>query len=75
MKLFFQNSQGISRQLAICTNQEEVFAEINNFINICNKNKPIDRQFKSYYTRIWTDNEKTWYDVGSHSEFFYTEYN
>ena len=29
-------------------------------------------RFKSYYIRTWSENDKTWYDVGSHSEFFYT---
>ena len=29
-----------------------------------------ERAFKIYYYRMWNDNGNTWYDVGSHSEFF-----
>lgn len=29
-----------------------------------------ERAFKVYYVRTWTENDATWYDVGSHAEFF-----
>ena len=29
-----------------------------------------EHNFKSYYTRIWENDAGTWYDVGSHTEFF-----
>jgi hypothetical protein len=30
-----------------------------------------DHNYKSYYTRMWKDEQgNTWYDVGSHTEFF-----
>ena len=73
MKLYFENSNGISRQIAECNDEKEVSKAIYAFIDTCNKNKPKDKKFKSYYTRCWTENGKTWYDVGSHSEFFYVD--
>lgn len=30
-----------------------------------------ERNFKTYYTRMWKDNNTTIFDVGSHSEFFH----
>ena len=73
MKLYFENSNGISRQIAECHNENDVIKEIHNFINLCNKNKPKHQQFKIHYVREWTEEGKTWYDVGSHSEFFYVD--
>ena len=72
MKLYFENRFGEARQIAECKDQQEAFKEIHKFVADCNKGKPKDRQFKSYYTREWTEGNKTWYDVGSHTEFFYT---
>ena len=34
-----------------------------------------DHNFQSYYTRIWYENGYTWYDVGSHTEFFFVDAN
>lgn len=73
MKLYFENSQGVARQIAECKTEQDIHKEINNFIKECNKNKPKNKQFKSYYTRTWSENGKTWYDVGSHTEFFYVD--
>lgn len=73
MKLYFENTYGNARQIATCKNETEVIQNIHKFINMCNENKPKSKQFKSFYTRTWTENGKTWYDVGSHTEFFYTE--
>ena len=72
MKLYFENSNGISRQIAEVKNEQEVYQEIKKFIDNANKGKPKNKQFKSYYTRTWTENDKTWYDVGSHTEFFWS---
>lgn len=71
MKLYFENNQGISRQIAECHSEEEVNKAIYNFIDNCNKGKPKDKQFKSYYMRQWDEGDSTWFDVGSHTEFFY----
>lgn len=58
----------------IATCQEGfVMKYIQDFINKCNENKP--HKFVMYYIRTWKDesnDKKTWIDVGSHSEFFYT---
>ena len=56
-----------------CENTEEVYRSINDFIKQANAEKPKGTTpFKSYYIRSWEQDGKTWYDVGSHSEFFYT---
>ena len=46
-------------------NKEEVHKEIKKFLDEYN--------FKSYYTRIWEENGRLKYDVGSHTEFFFLE--
>lgn len=74
--LYFENSNGDRRVIANCHTEKEVIQAIYAFIDTCNKNKPKDKKFKSYYTREWVEkNEETgeietWYDVGSHTEFF-----
>ena len=73
MKLYFENSQGMSRQIAECSTEQDVFVEINKFIENCNKHKSKNKQFKSHYTRSWIDDGKTWFDVGSWSEYFYVD--
>lgn len=65
MKLLFQNSKHEERVIAEPTNREEVIKEINNFLS--------DHNFKSCYTRVWEENGRLKFDVGSWSEFFYLE--
>ena len=65
MKLIFRNSQGKERVIAEPSNVEEVSKEIKKFID--------DHNFKSYYTRVWEENGRLKFDVGSHTEFFYLE--
>ena len=77
MKLYFENSNGERRIIAECKTENEVYNAINAFILTCNRNKPKDKQFKTHYIRSWTDTDenkklRTWYDVGSWSEFFFT---
>lgn len=63
MKLYFQNSQGKLRVIAEPTSDKECNAAIKQFLD--------EHGFKSYYTRTWTDKRNnTWFDVGSHTEFF-----
>ena len=71
MKLYFEDANENSRLIAECQNETEVIKNIHQFINESNKHKSKDKQFKIYYIRTWTENGKTWYDVGSHAEFFY----
>lgn len=65
MKLIFQNSEYEERVIANPSNIEEVTKEINKFLD--------DHNFKSYYTRVWEENGRLKFDVGSHTEFFYLE--
>lgn len=69
-KLFFENSQGIRREIANNIGKEDCSYEINKFINEHNKGKPKDKKFKSYYTRTWEENGETYFDVGSWTEYF-----
>lgn len=66
MKLFFQNRYGKERLIAEPSNREEVNREINKFLD--------DHNFKSYYTRVWEENGKLIFDVGSWSEVFILEW-
>lgn len=73
MTLWFENRFGDARQIARCENKEDVYRSINDFIEQANAAKPKGSpRFKSYYIRSWEQDGKTWYDVGSHVEFFYT---
>lgn len=76
MILYFKNSHGIMREIAklddYCTDGEiltAAFAEIDAFCK--------ERNFKTYYTRIWNEERDgkmmTKFDVGSHTEFFYLD--
>lgn len=65
MKLFFQNRYGKERLIAEPSNREEVNREINKFLN--------DHNFKSYYTRVWEENNRLIFDVGIWSELFVLE--
>ena len=65
MKLYFQNSRGVERLIAELSNREEVVKEINKFLD--------DHNYKSYYTRVWEDDGRLVFDVGSHTEFFILE--
>lgn len=47
--------------------EKEISQQIKKFLN--------DHDFKSYYTRTWYENGYTWYDVGSHTEFFIVDAN
>lgn len=68
--LFFENSQGIRREIASNIKKEHCFDEITNFINAHNKGKPKNKKFKSYYTRTWEEDGETYFDVGSWTEYF-----
>lgn len=46
----------------------EIWRNISNFIKIKNP------EYKVYYVRAWEEDDgKLWYDVGSHTQFFYAE--
>lgn len=73
MKLYFENSYSERRLIAEPKCETEVIQEIYKFIDKCNENKPEDKKFHSYYTRIWEEEGFTVYDVGSWSERFLLE--
>ena len=73
MTLWFENCNGVRRQICDCTTWKEVNRSIDEFIAQANVNKPADKIFKRYYTRVWKEDGMTKIDVGSHTEFFYWE--
>ena len=62
MKLYFEDRFGREREIAEVADQAAAMQEINKFLDAHN--------YKSYYTRYWTRNGVTTFDVGSHTEFF-----
>ena len=68
MKVYFENSEGKRRVIGenISTRQE-VMKIIQDFLN--------EHNYKSYYTRVWYKDGLTWFDVGSHTEFFLCDSN
>ena len=61
-KLWFRNSREQERVIAEADTFEEVSNAINDFLAAHN--------YKSYYIRMWEECDRTWFDVGSWSEFF-----
>ena len=69
INVWFQNSENKEKVVGVATDTKEVMKIIQNFLD--------DHDFKSYYTRVWyhESDDKTWFDVGSHTEFFFVEGN
>jgi hypothetical protein len=67
MILKFVNTYNSSRTRVIARvkTEQEAFTEINKFLK--------EHNYKSYYTRIWYEDNIKKYDVGSYTEFFYLE--
>lgn len=63
MKLYFENRFGEKRLLGKYKTENGAIRRINRFCE--------EHNFKIYYMRITETEEYKWYDVGSHSEFFY----
>lgn len=60
--LYFVNRFG-HRELGNHLTEQEAARMRNKFLD--------NHNYKSYYTRMWKDEQgNTWYDVGSHTEFF-----
>lgn len=63
IKLYFERTNNdlilISDKMST---MEEVWEEINDFLE--------DKNFKSYYKRMWQEDDYKKVDVGSHTEFF-----
>lgn len=68
MKVYFRNSSGKELMIGEAADNKEANKIIKRFCS--------DRNFKIYYTRQWIDEDnqnRTWVDVGSHTEFFIIE--
>ena len=63
--LWFQDSLGKKRLIMEVNNFNDVFTGIRNFL--------FEHNYKSYYIRSWEEEGLIKYDVGSWSEFFYTD--
>lgn len=63
MKVYFENSEGKRRVIGEDANTpQEVLKIIQKFLD--------EHNYKSYYIRTWCEDGWTWFDVGSHTEFF-----
>ena len=63
MILYFQNNMGIRREIGRPLTEQEIYQTIKRFLD--------EHNYKSYYTRSWVNKKgETYYDVGSHTEFF-----
>ena len=60
--LYFERANGTYLRIKSNVPEDEVFKEIHEFLDRHN--------FTSHYTRYWTNNGITTYDVGSWTEFF-----
>lgn len=68
MNLYFRDRYGDKRLIASGLRfDEEIWRHIQKFLD--------EHNFKSYYVRTWYNNGYTWYDVGSHTEFFLVDKN
>ena len=67
MILKFVNTYNSSRTRVIAQvkTEQEAFKEINKFLE--------EHNYKSYYTRVWCEDNIKKYDVGSYTEFFHLE--
>ena len=65
MKLLFQNYEGKERAIADVNSFTEANEEMDKFMS--------ERNFKSYYKRMWNKDNNLFIDVGSWSEFFIIE--
>ena len=66
-KLWFKRSNGERVFLTRVKDKNEAFLRINEFLK--------EHNYTCYYMRTWMDEDEnvTWIDVGSHTEFFILE--
>lgn len=72
-QLIFSNSHEQERVIAEVHNSQEITQEIDKFIEEANKRFPKKNPFKRHYMRIWNEDGRAKFDVGSWSEFFYLD--
>lgn len=64
MRVEFENRYDVKRIIGECETKKEAFKIIYDFLK--------EHNYKSYYTRTREiDENHTWVDVGSHTEFFH----
>lgn len=59
---YFQRANGTFLCLGSSLTEQEALRAMHEFME--------NHDYRSYYTRSWNDENGTWYDVGSHTEFF-----
>lgn len=67
MKVYFRDSHGKKRLLKEVETKEDAWKVMQNFMD--------DHNFKCYYARLWFEDGYTWFDVGSHTEYFLVDEN
>lgn len=65
MIVYFQNCKGESRKIGAAADRGKAWAIIYKFIE--------EHNYRPDYVRTWDADGRHYYDVGSHTEFFYTE--
>lgn len=65
VEVIFENSNGEERSIALCDSEKNAIAEIRRFCEAAH--------FRIWYMRAWQVDDRMKYDVGSHTEFFYTK--
>ena len=67
MKVYFRDSHGKKRLLKEVETKEGAWKIMQKFMD--------DHNFTCYYTRLWFTDGYTWFDVGSHTEYFLVDEN
>lgn len=63
MTVYFENTNGVQREIGTTDSEVEAFKIIRKFLD--------DHNYKAPYWRSWSgESGQTWIDVGSHTEFF-----
>ena len=63
MTVYFENTNGVQREIGMVDTQEEAFKIIRKFLD--------EHSYKALYWRSWSgESGEIWVDVGSHTEFF-----
>lgn len=68
MKLYFRDSHRESRVIAELTDDAAWDGVLKEIADFC-----ADKKYEIPYIRLWNRDGETWFDVGSHTEFFYTD--
>ena len=63
---YFERSNGKRVLLAENVDQKAAGVVMKQFLD--------DHNFKSYYTRVWEENDELWMDFGSHTQFMVLVY-